>query len=264
MPYEDHCGLRVYRFTSFPSDDLAHGLFTRRGGVSGGPWATLNVGGNIGDDPQRVAENRRRILSHLARPQDSTFDVWQVHAATILHAKTPRGGPPYPRADGLMSDSPDVTLVMRFADCVPILLFDVKRRAVGLVHAGWKGTVLQAARRAVEAMQRTFGSAPADMVAGIGPAIAGHHYPVGPEVVNAFRDSFGEEASNYLWTQNGEVHFDLPGANSELLRRAGVVKVEQSQICTACDPMNWFSHRGENGRTGRFAAVLALRKEARI
>lgn len=261
MPYLDESGLRVFQFSSFPSVGLVHGLFTRRGGVSRGVWATLNVGGNIGDEPEHVAENRRRVLDHLDRSADSTYDVWQAHTAEIVHAREPRLGPPYPRADGLITDNPDVTLMLRFADCVPILLFDPERRAIGLVHAGWKGTVLQAARRAVEAMQRAFGSSPGDMVAGIGPAIGGHHYPVGPEVESAFRENFGDGASRFLEAKNGEVHLDLPGANSELLRRAGVPGVERSNICTACDLTDWFSHRGEEGRTGRFAAVMALREE---
>lgn len=263
MPDQERSELRVFKFSSFPTDDLVHGLFTRQGGVSRAPWATLNVGGNVGDEVQHVAENRRRILHHLARPLDSTFDVWQVHGAQILHAEHPRTGPPYPRADGVITDNPAVTLVLRFADCVPLLLFDAKRLAIGLVHAGWKGTVLQAARRAVEAMERAFGSSPRDIVAGIGPAIAGHHYPVGPEVETAFRDSFGDGASSFLQAKNGEVHLDLPGANGKLLRRAGVSHIERSRICTACDLTNWFSHRGENGRTGRFAAVVALREQGR-
>lgn len=259
MPYSEIAGLRVFRFESLTSGAVSQGVFTRQGGVSDEPWATLNVGGGIGDDPENVAENRRRVLSALGRSTDSTYDVWQVHSAQVLHAEEPRVGPPYPKADGVVTANPNVTLMLRFADCVPVMLYDPKTPAIGLVHAGWKGTLLGAVRRAVEAMERAFGSAPDQVVAGIGPAIAAHHYPVGPEVSGDFRRTFGQGADQFLTSKNGDVHLDLPGANAELLRRSGVSKIEHSSTCTACHPNDWFSHRGEEGKTGRFAAVLALR-----
>lgn len=259
MPYSQFADLCAFHFESLPADAVDQGIFTRRGGVSRAPWASLNVGGGIGDDPEAVAENRRRVLAALGRPTDSTYDVWQVHSARVLHAVEPRLGPPYPKADGLITANPSVTLMLRFADCVPILLYDPESPAVGLVHAGWKGTVLGAVREAVQAMEHNFGTAPEEIVAGIGPAIGGHHYPVGPEVVEAFRGAFEAGADQFLQSQNGDIHLNLPAANAELLRRSGVYQIEHSSTCTACHLEDWFSHRGENGQTGRFAAVLALR-----
>ncbi|MDX1601004.1 MAG: polyphenol oxidase family protein, partial [Anaerolineales bacterium] len=139
------------------------------------PWASLNVGGGIGDDPANVAENRRRVLSALGRSQDSTYDVWQIHSAQILHADEPRLGPPYPKADGLITANPDVTLMLRFADCVPVMLLDPSTPAIGLIHAGWKGTILGTVMEGIRAMKHQFGSPPEDILAAIGPAIAGHH-----------------------------------------------------------------------------------------
>ena len=261
MPYKRFAELRAFQFNSLATHPVQHAVFTRRGGVSEEPWASLNVGGGIGDDPANVAENRRRVLSALGRSQDSTYDVWQIHSAQILHADEPRLGPPYPKADGLITANPDVTLMLRFADCVPVLLFDPSTPAVGLIHAGWKGTILGTVMEGIRAMKHQFGSVPDDILAAIGPAIAGHHYPVGPEVVESFRQSFGEGANRYLEAKNGDVHLDLPGANAELLRREGVSQIERSSICTACRLEDWYSHRGEDGQTGRFAAVLALRHE---
>lgn len=261
MPYKKFAGLRAFQFKSLASHSVLHGVFTRQGGVSEEPWASLNVGGGIGDEPANVAENRRRVLSALGRPHASTYDVWQIHSAQILHADEPRLGPPFPKADGLITANPQVTLMLRFADCVPVMLLDPITPAIGLVHAGWKGTILGTVKEGVRGLMHQFGSDPSDILAAIGPAIAAHHYPVGPEVVDAFRRTFGEGASDFLIPENGDIHFDLSGANAELLRREGVSQIELSSICTACHLDEWYSHRGEVGRTGRFAAVLALADE---
>ena len=259
MPLRPKDGLSLLQFDCFPADTVAHAVFTRRGGVSQAPWHSLNVGATVGDRPEHVAENRRRLLTALDRSLDSTFDLRQVHSATIVVARAPRHGEPYPQADGVLTGSPEITLLMRFADCVPILLHDPQAGVVGLVHAGWLGTVRRTAEIAVQRMQALFGSNPEEVTAAIGPAIAGHHYPVGPEVVSAFEASFGTEAPGYLPAVNGAVHLDLPAANEGLLRLAGVGRIERSQLCTACHLDDWYSHRGERGHTGRFGAAIGLR-----
>jgi YfiH family protein len=162
------------------------------------------------------------------------------------------------KADAILTDRPDVTLLMRFADCLPILLHDPLRQVVGIVHAGWLGTVRQVVRRTIDEMQRQFGSHPEDVRAGIGPSIAAHHYPVGQEVVEAFRGSFGSAAEAHLSPGPGGTHLDLWSANEQLLRDMGVTHVETSGLCSACDTDLWFSHRAEDGRTGRFGALIAL------
>jgi hypothetical protein len=147
---------------------------------------------------------------------------------------------------------------MRFADCVPILLYDPVQGVVGLAHAGWQGTVKGIATSAVEAMQARYGSRPVDIRAGIGPSIGVHHYAVGAEVIARVRESFGEAAASFLPETNGAVQFDLWAANRFLLEQAGVFQVEVAGLCTACHPQDWFSHRAQNGRTGRFGALIAL------
>src|SRR5512146_2188191 len=151
MPFNSHNGVRYYTFDSLP-DTVLHGVFTRQGGVSPAPWDTLNVGGTVGDDRERVLENRTRSFEALGRHMDSLFDVWQVHSADAVFAEAPR--PPevdHYKADIIFTDQPTVTLYMRFADCVPILLHDPKRKVVGLAHAGWLGTVRGASAAAVRA-----------------------------------------------------------------------------------------------------------------
>lgn len=258
MPFEDLGPLRVFRFESLPSNGIVHGIFTRRGGVSPAPWASLNLGAMVGDDLARVQANRRLALQALGRAPHSVFEVWQVHSAEVIVASEPRGDAPPQQADAILTGRPEVTLMMRFADCVPILLYDPARHAVGMVHAGWLGTVRQVLRVAVRQMMDRFGTSPSDLRAGIGPSIAAHHYPVGPEVVEAFRGAFGASAEAHLAPGENGTHLDLWSANEQLLREEGVRQVEIARVCSACATDDWYSHRAERGRTGRFGAVIAL------
>ena len=147
---------------------------------------------------------------------------------------------------------------MRFADCTPILLYDPARHAAGIVHAGWRGTVQGAAPSAVRAMQEAFGSNPADIQAGIGPSIGPDHYQVGEEVVEAVRAAFGTVEGLINRAADGSAYLDLWAANRLALERAGVGQLEVAGICTATNTGEFYSHRAEKGRTGRFGAVIAL------
>ena len=264
MPFLQADLIRFYTFESLADAGVAHAVITRRGGVSPAPWASLNVGGTVGDDTARVLENRQRSFRALGHPLESLYDVWQVHSFDVVCTQAPRPlSAPHLKADAILTAEPGVTLFMRFADCVPIILFDPMQRVIGLVHAGWLGTVQSTAARAVETMQARYGSRPQDILAGIGPSVGAHHYPVGPDVVQRVRQAFGADASGLLHSPNGgdpesEVQFDLWSANSLVLQQAGVQRIEISGICTACDLDDWYSHRGEKGRTGRFGVLVAL------
>jgi YfiH family protein len=260
MKFHSKDGLRYLTFDLFP-ETVIHAVFTRRGGVSPAPWESLNVGGGIGDDPERVRENRYRSFAALGRTRESIFDVWQVHSAEAVIADAPRPpDEPYRKADIILTDRPEVTLFMRFADCVPILLHDPRRGAIALAHAGWLGTVRGAARAAVQAMQARYGSHPGDILAAIGPSIGRDHYEVGPDVIQQVRTSFGKDAEALLFPERDTIHFDLWAANHLLLNRAGVGKIELAGLCTACHLEDWFSHRAERGRAGRFGVLMALKE----
>jgi YfiH family protein len=258
MPFAGHNGIRYYRFDIFPAA-VKQAVFTRQGGVSPAPWESLNVGGTVGDDAARVKENRVRSFSALERRLDSSYDVWQVHSADAAFAESPRGqGDDYKKADIIFTDRPEVTLYMRFADCVPILLYDPVRAVVGLAHAGWLGTVREAAAAAVRAMTKHYGSRPADILAAIGPSIGPDHYEVGPEVVAQMQQTFGQTGRNLVETRSGKTYLDLWAANRAQLEASGVQRIEVARVCTACHLDDWFSHRAEKGRTGRFGALMAL------
>ena len=258
MPFSQQNGLRYYPFDIFP-ENIIQAVFTRQGGVSPRPWDSLNVGGSIGDDIRHVRENRIRSFHALGRIPESVHDVWQVHSADVVYADAPRPlDTQYQKADILLTDNPLVTLFMRFADCTPVLLYDPNKRAIGIVHAGWLGTVRGAARVAIQAMQERYGSDPADLLAAIGPAIGPDHYEIGADVIAQVQQAFGAKAGSLLPARDDSTHFDLWEANRALLAEAGVKQIEIAGICTACHPEDWFSHRGEQGKTGRFGALIGL------
>lgn len=260
MPFAHSDGLKFLSFGSFPEKEVLGRVYTRQGGVSPVPWDSLNLGGNLGDGKDHVIENRRRIFADSGRPVGSLFDVWQVHGTGVAIARAPRSSQ-QEQADAIITDLPGLTLMMRFADCVPIFLYDPSRRAIGLVHAGWKGTVQKVVSAALHAMKAAFGSRPEDLLAAIGPSIGPDHYEVGQEVVAQVVEAFAEDAPSLLKPlPNGKSLLDLWSANQLLLHAAGVKQVEVAGLCTACDTRDWYSHRAEKGKTGRFAALFALRE----
>jgi len=250
--------LQLFTFESLDLPGLQHAVFTRRGGVSPAPWSSLNLGGTVGDETPRVLENKRRVLDSFGRTPASLHEVWQVHSADVVDAREPRGQAALVQADAMITSNTNVTLLMRFADCVPVLLYDPVKQAIGLVHAGWLGTVRKAVVHAVRALRASYGSQPADLLAALGPSIGPDHYAVGDDVVRAVREALGPPADEALAVHDGRVHLDLWLANRRLLEGEGVSSIEEAGLCTACHPQDWYSHRGEGGKTGRFGALMAL------
>jgi YfiH family protein len=251
--------VRFYTFESFRGAGVVQAVFTRSGGVSEAPFASLNTGGTVGDDPQAVTQNRLRCFSTLGLDIRTMFDVWQVHSHEVVFAETPRPAEsPHQRADIILTDQPGVSLFMRFADCVPIFLVDPVRRVIGMAHAGWVGSVDQVAAIAVQAMAGRYHCQPGHILAGIGPSIGIEHYPVGEDVINRVKQAFPDDAGKLLIEHDDGTHFNLQTANRISLETQGITRIEDSGICTACHLEDWYSHRGESGRTGRFGALLAL------
>jgi hypothetical protein len=151
-----------------------------------------------------------------------------------------------------------VALLLRFADCQPILLYDPAHHALGLAHAGWRGVVQGIARRTVEAMVEAFGTRPQDLVVGLGPAIGPCCYTVGHKVAAAMGYSLPDWNQVMTLQDEDAWSFDLTAANAQQLVAEGVLNIELSNLCTACHQNEFYSHRGDNGRTGRFAVVAYL------
>ena len=275
----EHNDLHVFRFGELPDNGVArHAVFSRRGGVSAAPFDSLNLSVSVPDEREHVYANRRRAYGLFGRDTDTVVHAHLVHGSDVARVTQADNGTWLTHVDGLITDQPGCALTMNYADCAPIFLYDPRRRAIGLGHAGWRGTVIDLPGALVRAMAEQFGSDPADPVAAVGPCIGPCCYEVGEDVIAAVEEAFAEpellfrrqttddrpqpESGDKRLVAGGQgarvAHFDLPGANRRNLRNAGVANIELSGYCTACRTDLFFSHRAERGRTGRFGAVFAL------
>jgi purine-nucleoside/S-methyl-5'-thioadenosine phosphorylase / adenosine deaminase len=243
--------LPLYQFCNLSTlPGVVHAVTTRAGGVSSGRCESLNVSYTVGDADENVDENLRRVAEAVGAERDSFVWPYQVHgrAVTLVEEDTR----PRERCDVLITRTPGKTLLLRYADCTPVLLADPRRNAVAGVHAGWRGSAVRAAGAAVSAMGEAFGSWPEDLVAGIGPAIGPCCYEVGADVHEAFADRPGLLSDGRL---------DLWESNRQALLEAGVPEenIEVAGICTRCESERFFSHRANGGQpAGRFGAVIRL------
>jgi purine-nucleoside/S-methyl-5'-thioadenosine phosphorylase / adenosine deaminase len=189
----------------------------------------------------------------------SVYDTYQVHSNEIVVAEKPLAkSEPHLKADGIITNKAGLTLLMRFADCVPILLVDPVNRAIGIMHAGWIGTINKIASAAVNKMADNYGTHPQKILAAIGPSIGPDHYPVGNEVVEKVHQSFNHNTEQVIYYHNEKAYLDLWKANLIVLNEMGVKNIEVAEICTHCHLEDWYSHRGEHGKTGRFGIIIRL------
>ncbi|MDZ7801552.1 MAG: peptidoglycan editing factor PgeF [Trueperaceae bacterium] len=241
-----------------PDFGAVHAFTTRSGGVSGGPYRTLNLGLSTGDAPEAVHENRRRVREALGLDPARVAQVHQVHGATVVSA---RDATPEVEADAIVTDDPAWTLSVSYADCVPVLLYDPVAPAVGAVHAGWRGAVHGVVGATVRSMTRRFGTDPALLWAAIGPAVSGARYQVGPEVVDAFAAA-GFDAAHARPDPEvtGRYRYDMPGAVAEALAASGIptARLRNGGWCTVSDASRFYSHRRDGRRTGRHWALVRL------
>lgn len=257
MRYKEKEGLKYLQFETLTMPGLTQAIFSRHGGLSQFPWSSLNLGGTVGDDPAHVKGNLKIILKTLGYKKDQLVQVRQIHSANVIRANSPMDA--LHQGDAMVSNTPGLLMLMRYADCVPVLFIDPVKKAVGIAHAGWQGTVKEVSYHTVRAMEMHFGSNPSDLLAGIGPSIGPDHYKVGEDVIERIEAVFPEDMDEILIIDKDGVKLDLWNTNRISLQRAGVEKVEISGICTGCNTRDWFSHRAENGNTGRFAAVIGLK-----
>ncbi len=259
MGFIENNGMKYFQFESLIEFPVEQAVFTRHGGISPEPYQSLNLGGNIGDQDANIIENKKRIFNTLEIPFESQFDVWQVHGTNVVIPTTPRKPmEPYQQADAILTDSTDFTLVMRFADCVPILLYEPQKHIAGIVHAGWQGTVKNTVGAAIKKMVTAFGVEVSSIWAAIGPSIGPDHFSVRSDVLVPFEKRFGNDYQKMIQFKDGQTFLDLWMANKINLQESGVTHVEVSEICTACHTGDWFSHRAEHGNTGRFGALIKL------
>jgi purine-nucleoside/S-methyl-5'-thioadenosine phosphorylase / adenosine deaminase len=210
---------------------------TREGGVSEGPFASLNLGRATADEPERVDENRRRLCAEAGAVPEALAMNYQHHSADVLKALPGSRGE---RGDGLWTDDPGLPVLALTADCLPIAVARANGAgpALAVLHAGWRGLLSGIAVSGVAALGG--GRAAAIVGPGIGPCC----YEVGEEVAAPFRAAFGPDV-----VRGGKL--DLWSAAERALRAAGCAQVERIDLCTACNPDRFFSHRRDDGVTGR-------------
>jgi YfiH family protein len=222
---------------------------TRSGGVSEGPFESLNLGIFTNDEPERVVENRRRLCAAVGVDAETATMAWQVHGGDVTEAR-PRGiveRTVFERCDGLWSEEPGQAMVLLTADCLPVALAVANGRpGLAVLHVGWKGLLAGI----VEAGAAALGHG--RLAAAIGPGIGPCCYEVGEEVAAPYRERFGPEVLRGR-------HLDLAEATERALVAAGVESVWRTGYCTACEPDLFFSHRRDRGLTGRQGVVAVIR-----
>jgi len=253
-------GVVFYQFASLAQHKVLHAVFTRIGGKSSGAFHSLNVGQLVGDEPAAVQANHDLIFRTLGIQSEQVVTARQVHGAHVAAVGVMDQGTVVPATDSLITEEQGIPLLLRFADCLPLMLYDPLRQAIALVHIGWRGLVAGVVVNTVAALQGVFGCKPRDIVAGLGPAIGPCCYQVGPDLIARVEHVFGTRNEWFVGQPDGTVHFNLPAAVRWQLRHEGVQHIEDSGLCTSCHTDEFFSHRAEKGHTGRFAAILALRE----
>lgn len=237
--------------------DLRHGVTTRHGGVSPAPFDSLNLSAHVGDEPAHVQENLERLHRALGLECGATVDASQAQADQVAHVTAELRGTRIKGVDGLITNERGIPLMLRFADCVPILFYDPAHAAIGIAHAGWRGTVSKVVTNTVRAMQQTFQTNPHQLIACIGPSIGPCCYEIGADVEAKVQAAY-PETHELLISKNGTTHLNLWQANALQLRALGVEQIEIGAVCTADHTHDFYSWRRERANTGRFAALIAL------
>jgi len=245
-----------------PNIHTTHAFTTRFGGVSTGIFASLNLAHRTGDDPENVIENYVlvcRALNITTNDIVCSNQVHGVHIRVVSHDDRCRlFKPSLNKADGLITQTRGVALMIFIADCVPILLHDPVKNVIGAVHAGWRGTASDIAGTAVRKMENDFGCSPADIRAAIGPCISKCCYETDADVAEAIRKSLPETAIRCIAPHGKKYMVDLKEANRLLLTGAGLRDIAISDECTSCSSDKYWSHRKTNGRRGSQAAVILI------
>lgn len=242
-----------------------HGFTTRLGGVSKPPLNSMNLGIGRGDDPAAVIENYKIAGNAIGFDYNRLVFFPQVHKNDIFVAREEDAGMGFrtlrPEYDGIITNVKNLPLATFHADCTPIFLLDPVRQVVGVVHAGWRGTSLEAAGKAVIKMQEVFSCVPENILAGIGPCGGRCCYETDWDVPNAMIKSLGDEANDYFSYSGKKYLIDLAGLNKLVLKRHGICdeNITVSGICTCCNPDIYWSHRATGGIRGAMAAIIMLR-----
>ncbi len=256
-------GTVVYRSPQLSAAGVGHAFSTRIGGVSQPPFNSLNLGNPNGVDVQdplgNIAQNYTRLMEAAGLPNHQRHWTWQVHGPVVVTV----GSEPFDnscKADALVTSEPGRAVSVRSADCCPILIATADGHAVAAAHAGWRGAIAGVASAAVADLCRVAGRAPDTLIAAIGPCIGYDTFEVGPEVLTAFAESFGEDTVRRDG-QSTKGHANLPEGVRRSLLATGLPpnRIDTTDRCSFRDADEFFSHRRDQGITGRMSAVIGTR-----
>jgi YfiH family protein len=269
--WRERDSVRVLVCAPLEQDGFTNAFSTRLGGVSPMPEAALNLAGFNEDDAENIYENRRRFLK-LFDGDWTLAGCWQVHGADVRVVHNRQEAQPKPGVlgddeycDALVSDTPNVLLTVKTADCVPVLIGDAKTGAFAAVHAGWRGTSSSIVMKAIKQLETEYGAGAADLRVAIGPAANTCCYEVGSDVIEKFKELFAQSEYLFTPTRTGHARIDLHAANRDQLIAAGVrrERIHLAPFCTMDRNDLFFSYRREkslHGRVGRLMSVIGIRK----
>lgn len=254
MIREEKDSLAFYRFKVLDDPGAVHGVFTRKGGVSSGPYESLNCGAKVGDAPEKVAKNRLKVCETLDARRLAVIN--QVHGDRVVvldkeTAESDRVWLTSEKADAIVTRIPGLFLAIKIADCQSIIFHDPVKKVVAAAHSGWKGSIADIAGKTVSAMRKAFGCDPANIRAGVGPSLC----PSCAEFIN-----YQTEIPPFLWTYMvGKNHFDFWAMSRDQLQSAGLCEknITVAGLCTRCGKPEFFSFRRDK-ITGRCIAAIGL------
>ena len=264
-------GVEYFSFEALEKyEGLINGFSTRIGGVSEGPYASMNLSfSREPDNKDGVLENYKRMAEALGVKEDSFVLSYQEHSTNVrVVGKRDMGKGvsverDYRNIDGLITDERGITLGAFFADCIPLYFYDKEKQVIGLAHSGWRGTCKKMGAVMIDEMAKNFGTDAKDVIACIGPGICQDCYQVSEDVYEEFSKNFRREDIESIFREDGKDHFRLSlwKANETVLKEAGVLpeNIFTSNICTACNPDLLYSHRIMGDIRGNMAAFLALK-----
>jgi polyphenol oxidase len=263
---ESSDGLRAITSERFERLGFTNAFSTRLGGISPFPSSDLNLAGFDQDSAENIHENRRRFFELLGGGWRLAA-CWQVHSANVFVVRPDQPSPEQEHCDALVTSASGILLGVKTADCVPILLADELTGACAAVHAGWRGTLAEIVKEAIDHLRQNFGARAEDLHVAIGPAARSCCYEVGRDVIDAFASKFPNSIHLFNPTRDSHALVDIQRANLDQMVECGVRldRIQTAPLCTICRSDLFFSYRRDKpvyGRTGRLLAVIGRRADS--
>jgi len=265
--WSDENGIRFITIDEWLAQGVMMAFSTRHGGLSSGIYDSLNMGLHVGDRPELVLENRRKYMQLFSAKLETVVCCQQVHGCKVISVGAHdrgRGAMEWaqsiPGCDAMITDTPGVYLMSFYADCLPIYFYDPVKRAIGMAHSGWKGTMGKIVIETLQAMQIHYNSQAGDMQIFIGPGIGACCFEILPDLAAKVDAEFSRLHDIIIYRNDGIITWDLQETNRQLLQLAGVdpQNICICSICTACNTVSFYSYRREKGETGRMGAVIGM------